>query len=84
MGDKRVPVNLRFSLEDTKIMEAIVKREMGPQTSLRVGLKQIILKIMQEYINQIKEGTAHGAENSTGITEGEPVPNADSPVLPDP
>lgn len=78
MGDKRVPVNLRFSLEDTKIMEAIVKKEMGPQTSLRVGLKQIILKIMQEYINQIKEGAARGTEDTKGVTEGEPVPDADS------
>ena len=78
MGDKRVPVNLRFSLEDTKIMEAIVKKEMGPQTSLRVGLKQIILKIMQEYINQIKEGVASGVKNAEGVDEGESVPNADS------
>lgn len=83
MSRNRQAVTLRFNPEDIQIMKAIIKRELGAGFTLELGLKQVIINIMQNYINQIKAENSKNEvpTNPAGSSEdGDRVPAADSSV----
>ena len=82
----RQAVTLRFSHKDIKLMELIIKKEFGPGHRLERGLRQIILNIMQQYINELDAELRKNGTNDTNLPEAEvrTLPDVDSGVVADP
>lgn len=88
MSNNRKAVTLRFKDKDIRIMQQIIRKEFGP-IPLDMGIKSILLNIMQAYINQLaksvesSKGVSGGETDTTGDSSEVQVQDSSSPVLPE-